>query len=385
MQQTYLMAHPSADLYGSDRVLLESVEALIETDAEVVVTLPSDGPLVSEIEHRGARVELCPTPVLRKSMLSPLGFLLLIMASIRGLVAGVNLVRRVRPDAVYVNTITIPLWLVVARVTQRASVCHVHEAEGSASLLVQRALAAPLFLSDRIISNSEFSTAVLTRSFRRLGARTKIILNGVIGPEEVVPPRTRLDGGLRALYVGRLSERKGVDVAVEAVAQMHERGTPVQLDIVGAVFPGYEEYEDVLRNLVERRGLGDAVTFHGFQADVWPHLAAADVLVVPSRLDEPFGNTAVEALLAERAVVVSDTSGLREASAGYESAYRVAPNDPRAIAAALEVCTHQWPELVTSVERDRKEAEDRHSLRRYRDTISRVMVRVGLGSTRNRR
>ncbi len=36
-----------------------------------------------------------------------------------------------------------------------------------------------------------------------------------------------------------------------------------------------------------------------------------DVLVVPSRVDEPFGNTAVEGILARRPVVASDMSGLR--------------------------------------------------------------------------
>ena len=70
-----LVAHPSADLYGSDRVLLETIEGLERSGAKVVVTLPSSGLLVPELMRRGARVILCPTPVLRKSMLSPLGLL----------------------------------------------------------------------------------------------------------------------------------------------------------------------------------------------------------------------------------------------------------------------------------------------------------------------
>lgn len=43
---TVLIAHPSADLYGSDRVMLETVDALVAAGRRVVVTLPADGPLV---------------------------------------------------------------------------------------------------------------------------------------------------------------------------------------------------------------------------------------------------------------------------------------------------------------------------------------------------
>ena len=66
------------------------------------------------------------------------------------------------------------------------------------------------------------------------------------------------------------------------------------------------------------------MTFSGFTDDVWAHLAAADLVLVPSQGDEPFGNTAVEAMLAARPVVVSSSSGLDEAVAGYGSAQRVA-------------------------------------------------------------
>ena len=40
-----LLAHPSAELYGSDRVFLESVSALVLAGKSVVVSLPVTGPL----------------------------------------------------------------------------------------------------------------------------------------------------------------------------------------------------------------------------------------------------------------------------------------------------------------------------------------------------
>ena len=71
---TVLLTHPTADLYGSDRVFMESVSALVAVHPRVVVALPVRGPLVAELTRRGAQVEICETPVLRKSMLSLRGF-----------------------------------------------------------------------------------------------------------------------------------------------------------------------------------------------------------------------------------------------------------------------------------------------------------------------
>ncbi|MFT2692118.1 glycosyltransferase family 4 protein [Clavibacter zhangzhiyongii] len=369
--RTILVAHPSAELYGSDRVLLESVAGLVAAGARTVVTLPADGPLVDALTGVGAVVHHAPTPVLRKAMLRPRGFAALVGQSARGLSAGLGLVRRTRPDAVYVNTVTIPLWILVGRLTGRPVLCHVHEAEGSASRAVGTALALPLALATRVVANSRYSVEVLGRALPRVARRAVVVHNGVPGPAEPAPARPALEGGLRVLYVGRLSDRKGVDVAVEAIVELRDRGVPATLDIVGAVFPGYEWYEEQLRTTIRVLDLEALVTLHGFHADVTPYLAAADACVVPSRVDEPFGNTAVEALLAARPVVVSDTSGLREAAGGYESAQLVPPSDPAALADALHLVATDWDAYRARAARDRFRAEHRHGPELYRQRIAR--------------
>jgi glycosyltransferase involved in cell wall biosynthesis len=168
-----------------------------------------------------------------------------------------------------------------------------------------------------------------------------------------------------------------VDVAVNALRQIRQRGIDASLDIVGAVFPGYEWYETELRELVDGLGLTDAVTFHGFIPDVWPNMARADIVLVPSRLDEPFGNTAVEALLAGRPVIVSDTSGLREAAGSYPSAQLVPPGDPAALAEAVERVVDNWASYQEHAQADAATAFTRHSPDAYgariRDELKAVL------------
>ena len=373
---TVLIAHPSADLYGSDRVMLETVDALVAAGRRVVVTLPADGPLVQLIEARGARVELCLSPVLRKSALRPVGMVRLLLETARSLPASISLIRRSGAAVVLVNTVTIPFWIPVARLVRRPVICHVHEAEASASSVIKRALALPLLLANKLIVNSRFSLGVLTSSFARLGRKATVVLNAVAGPEQPTLARERLDGVVRLLYIGRLSPRKGPDVAIEAVNVLRTRGVRASLDLVGAPFPGYEWFEQDLRDLVRRKDLGGAVTFHGFQSDVWPHLLSADVVVVPSVKDEPFGNTAVESVLSARPVVVSATSGLQEAVEGYGSAQQVRPADPDALADAIGRVHDDWPTFREKAFQDAHTAAERHAPAEYARRVCEIVDSV---------
>jgi len=373
---TVLIAHPSADLYGSDRVMLETVDALVAAGRRVVVTLPADGPLVQLIEARGARVELCLSPVLRKSALRPVGMVKLLLETARSLPASISLIRRSGAAVVLVNTVTIPFWIPVARLVRRPVICHVHEAEASASSVIKRALALPLLLANKLIVNSRFSLGVLTSSFARLGRKATVVLNAVAGPEQPTLARAGLDGVVRLLYIGRLSPRKGPDVAIEAVNVLRARGVRASLDLVGAPFPGYEWFEQDLRDLVRRKDLGGAVTFHGFQSDVWPHLLSADVVVVPSVKDEPFGNIAVESVLSARPVVVSATSGLQEAVEGYGSAQQVRPADPDALADAIGRVHDDWPTFREKAFQDAHTAAERHAPAEYARRVCEIVDSV---------
>lgn len=367
---TVLIAHPSADLYGSDRVILETIEGLRAEGVQVVLSVPAGGPLVVEAESRGAVVRLCPTPVLRKAFLSPSGLIRLALEALRSLVASIRLVRQVRPALIYVNTITIPLWPVVATVIRKPLLIHVHEAEGTASWLVRKVLAAPLFLADSLVTNSRFSVDVLASSFSRLAGRCRIIDNGVVGPSTVDAARHELSGPVRLVYVGRLSHRKGPDLVVDAVAELIDRGIPAELHVVGAVFPGNEAFDHEMRRRIEYADLATEVRLHGFQPSVWPFLADADIVVVPSRVDEPFGNTAVEAMLAARPAIVSDTSGLREASAGFGSVIRVAPGSSAAIADAVVAMVSDWGRYRDTALVDAGRAVKRNSIAAYRSAIA---------------
>ncbi|WP_066640677.1 glycosyltransferase family 4 protein [Serinicoccus hydrothermalis] len=331
-----LVAHPSPDLYGSDLQMLVTVQALMQEGWGVTVVIPVDGPLSSRLRACGAQVLVSAMPVLRKSVLTPRGLVGFLAQSLSGTWRSVRMVRSRRPDVVLVNTVTIPTWLLGARLARTPVLSHVHEAEEEQGRVVRSLLAGQLLLADRIVVNSAAARRALVQVVPWLERRLRVVHNGVPGPPAPLSDlRQRTpDEPLRAVLVARLSPRKGVDVALEAVAQLRREGQDVSLDICGTVFDGYEWYEEELRRRAAMPDLAGAVTFHGYVSPTWPALERADVVLVPSRV-EPFGNTAVEAMLAGRPLVASGVQGLLEVVTDLSTGLHVRPGDSQSLADAL--------------------------------------------------
>lgn len=360
--QTVLLTHPSPDIYGSDRMLIESVQALADS-YRVVVALPQDGPLVSHLRAAGAEVVIVRFPVLRKSVMSPLGVAQLAGAAALALPRLLRLIRRCRAAALYVNTVTIPIWIIAARLTRVPVVCHVHEAEESAGRPVRWALTLPVRLASTVVANSRASLGALEAAGLRNRERALVIYNGVAAPDEITPI-VRSDPR-RLVLVGRLSPRKGTDVALAATLLLRQQGYPVTLTLVGGIYPGYEWFEDQLR---QAAGGSEAIFFAGMRDPIWPALAHGDIVLVPSRW-EPFGNVAVEAMLAGRPVIASAVQGLTEIVRDGQTGLLVPAEDPQALAAAVAVLLRDWPRAIALADAAREDALARFSAVRYRSEI----------------
>lgn len=356
--------------------MLETARGLIQHDWQVTVIVSQPGPLVDVLEDVGAVVTVMPVPVLRKANLSPTGLVALLKDTASGFTPMLTFLREHRPDALYVSTLTIPSWLVIARVLGIPVVCHVHEAEASARAPIRAALAAPTLLATKVVYNSQFAMRTARLPLRRGTGRGMLVHNGVAGPPtEPSDPRMSIDRPA-LIYVGRLSPRKGVDVAVQALGLLHARGVAAELDLVGAVFAGYEWFEAELRAAVQDLGLENQVRFHGFQNPVWPWLDRADIALVPSRIDEAFGNVLIEAALAARPVIASDHTGLREAGAGRSAAVLVPGGDAAAIADAVQRVIAEWATFRANAIADRPRAEEEYSPARYQEEVVSALASV---------
>ena len=108
-------------------------------------------------------------------------------------------------------------------------------------------------------------------------------------------------GVLRILFAGRLVAGKGVSFLLDAVAQLK---IPWSLTIVGA---GHDEPMLKARAASITNG---TIVFAGWQKSVAPYFEAADVVVVPSRWNEPFCMVGVEAFAHGTPVVAFNRGGI---------------------------------------------------------------------------
>jgi len=128
--------------------------------------------------------------------------------------------------------------------------------------------------------------------------------------DQTFRPQPRTAPVADLVFLGRLVGDKGVDLLIDALGILRERGLRPTLSVIGA---GPEEA--ALREQAARLGLADSVAFLGKLSGpaLARTLSAHRVLVVPSRWQEPFGVVALEGLACGLRVVASNVGGLPEA------------------------------------------------------------------------
>lgn len=368
--QTILAAHSGAGLYATDRMFLESVLGLRESGGRVVVVLPSTGPLVTELVRAGAEVEIIEMLVVGDHLLRLREWPGTARRSLRGLLRSWRLISRVRPDVAYVSTATIPHWPLLARCRGIRSISHLHEVARSGNGRLDRLLYLPHLASQRMLVSDRFSLEALRRVLPALARRADVVHNGVAALRHPAPPREPLESPLRLLYMGRLSPHRSLDLALEAAALLRQEGRRVEFTVLGSAEKGAERFEQQLR--VQAAASGVDVDFAGFHRDIWPFLARADILLAPSRVEEPFGHSAIEAVLALRPVVASDPKAGQKPEGGYRTARLVPPGDARATADALEEIIRSWSSIVRLLGASRDAALRRHDPATYRARVNRA-------------
>ena len=136
--------------------------------------------------------------------------------------------------------------------------------------------------------------------------------------------------GWRLACVGRVEPRKGIAVAVEALAALPAEAT---LTVDGPVEGGHDAE---LRVLADRLGVADRVVFtRTGSAQVDGAYAAADAVLFPVTWAEPWGLVPLEAMSVGRPVVATGTGGSAEYLDDGVNALITPPGDAAVLAAAV--------------------------------------------------
>ena len=140
------------------------------------------------------------------------------------------------------------------------------------------------------------------------------------------------DAPFRVITTGEIMWRKGLEYALLAVRRLHDRGIPIQFDIIGDG-PEMQRLVYTIRDL----GLESCVVSHGRlkPPDVAARLAEADAFLLTS-LSEGIANAALEAMACGLPVVTTNVGGMSEAITDGVEGFLVPPRDDEAAATALQ-------------------------------------------------
>lgn len=133
-------------------------------------------------------------------------------------------------------------------------------------------------------------------------------------------------------FIGRLTADKGPDTLIRALTAVSERGTQVQLLVLGA-----QDEPDSQTYLHRLEGLGERVRVKvlGHFADVRPYLALSDLLVLPTKR-EGMPNVVLEAAAMGLPAVTTTATGAVDSVVDGVTGFVVAPDDGDAMGLAIE-------------------------------------------------
>ena len=178
-----------------------------------------------------------------------------------------------------------------------------------------------------VVANSSAAAKQLQREGVP-AARIHVIPNGLA--MDRFAARSSMRPVTTILTVANLRKEKAHEVLLQAASKLVPRHPYLQFQIVG---DGPRMAE--LRALCNTLGLDSQVAFLGHREDVPALLSQADAFVLPSR-SEAFPNGAIEAMASGLPVVASATGGLLDLIDSGRTGVLVEPDDPNALADALE-------------------------------------------------
>ncbi len=163
--------------------------------------------------------------------------------------------------------------------------------------------------SDCIVAVSKCVERSFVDNFEVDRRKMHVIYNGIsealfTNSEE---KRKKENNKIEIIYVGRLVDVKGIDILLEAFGRLLEKKPEARLRLIGDG-DARNSYQEQVRSM----RIGQSVIFEGFQMEKERYFQEADIFVYPSRCEEAFGISIVEAMAYGLLCIASNAGGVPE-------------------------------------------------------------------------
>ncbi|GIK98716.1 MAG: glycosyl transferase [Alphaproteobacteria bacterium] len=327
-----LQVLPRLGAGGAERGTIDVAGAIVAAGGTAIVA-SAGGSLVHDLARLGAIHETLPLDSKNPFV---------IHANIRRIE---KLIRRYGVHIVHARS-RAPAWsaFVAARRSGAHFVTTFHSTYGLEHRLKWR-YNAIMTRGERVIAISDFIAGHIRQNYPIDEARLRVIHRGVdlarFDPDRVSAERViqlarqwRIPDDMPVVMLpGRVTRRKGHDLLIEAVALLKDR--ELRCLMVGPD-EGRGTFRRELEEMAARLGVDGRIQFAGECRDMPAAYKLADVVVAASSTPEAFGRIIAEAQAMGRPVVATDHGGAREQLSGGRMAWLTPPDDPVALAQAID-------------------------------------------------
>lgn len=289
-------ATSAGDWGGASRSLFVLLKALDRSRYEPLVLFPSEGSILEELDKRGISY------VIWGKMHEPGSWLAYLAAHIKSLIFFL----KNRVDLIHINHASYwrPAEMLVAKLLGIPVITHYR--------VINDSPAPYLKYTNLIVANSKY-----TAEHSQPEGIPKAVMHNIVDLERYDATRNiRTELGLNDddivfSFIGQVREIKGVDLFIQLAHRIPDRNA--RFLIVGECRdPEKFEGSYTKERLRSEIGEDDRIKIAGYRADVENVYRSSDVIVMPSRWQEPFGLINIEAGASSKPIIASSVGGIPE-------------------------------------------------------------------------
>ena len=302
-----LIINASSDLYGANRILLQTTAIL--KPRKIMLIVPSEGLLTEFLKGNPAydhvQVKIIKEmPVVFRKMNLNHGFRLL-----KNIYSFKRIIKKIKKefsiDWVYVNTLSSFIIIGILKKLRLKILVHVHEILENDRLSTKTINKYSIKWADKMIAVSEPVKLNFEKVYNRHNIVT--VLNGI---SDMYLPMNSEKLQLTVTLFGRIKPEKGIWFFLDAIALLDAVVlAKANFNIIGGVAPGGDHFIAKLKNDIANHPAKKNIQFISFIPDVRQELNNSDIVVVPSLMKDPFPTTILEAASAGKPVIATNTGG----------------------------------------------------------------------------
>ena len=323
-----LCAHVAGrELFGSERSLLDMLDAITAMNCNVVVTIPNISNTLYLERLKSNSVAVCVLAY---------GWWKADWPDDEQAVAGfAHIIAEERVDIVHANTIVLREPLLAARrmgvpavVHARELILHDDNLQKTLGRDAEEIIADVWAHTDMLIANSHATAACFDNRERQ----SRVVYNTAEFDQLRALPAPRDQGPLRVGLISSNRPKKGIWDFVEVAKHLGTEREDVEFLLIGPT----HEYTADIESKIEAGDLPNTLRVAGYRNNPVDAIVETDVVLSLSSFQESFGRTVLEAMAASRPVIVYDHGAPPEVVVQGETGFVVPYGDTEAVAQILE-------------------------------------------------